>query len=57
VYAKGADYSPERLPEAATVREVGARLALLPLAAGHSTSGLVRALALGRQWDSSPRSE
>src|SRR5919198_2453097 len=53
VYAKGADYSPERLPEAATVREVGARLALLPLAAGHSTSGLVRALALGRQWDSS----
>src|SRR5919198_564813 len=44
VYAKGADYAPERLPEAQTVREVGARLALLPLVAGHSTTGLVRAL-------------
>jgi rfaE bifunctional protein nucleotidyltransferase chain/domain len=44
VYAKGADYSPDRLPEAAAVDEVGARLALLPLTAGRSTSALVRAV-------------
>lgn len=40
VYAKGADYSEATLPEAATAREVGARLAFLPLIAGHSTSRL-----------------
>jgi rfaE bifunctional protein nucleotidyltransferase chain/domain len=45
IYAKGADYTAERLPEARTAEEVGARLVLLPLLPGHSTSHLVRALA------------
>jgi D-beta-D-heptose 7-phosphate kinase / D-beta-D-heptose 1-phosphate adenosyltransferase len=42
VYAKGADYSAETLPEAATAREVGARLVLVPLVPGRSTTDLVR---------------
>jgi rfaE bifunctional protein nucleotidyltransferase chain/domain len=44
VYAKGADYSLETLPEAATAREVGARIAFIPLVAGHSTTELANAL-------------
>lgn len=44
VYAKGGDYAPERLPEAATARASGARLALLPLEPDHSTSRLVAAV-------------
>jgi D-glycero-beta-D-manno-heptose 1-phosphate adenylyltransferase len=44
VYAKGGDYSPDRLPEAATVRATRARLALLPLVPDHSTSALLAAL-------------
>jgi rfaE bifunctional protein nucleotidyltransferase chain/domain len=44
VYAKGADYSAETLPEAATAREVGARLAFIPLVPGRSTTELARAL-------------
>jgi bifunctional ADP-heptose synthase (sugar kinase/adenylyltransferase) len=44
VYAKGGDYSPEGLPEAATARASGARLALLPLVPDHSTSALITAL-------------
>ena len=44
VYAKGGDYSPERLPEAATIRACGARLALLPLVPDHSTTALLAAL-------------
>jgi rfaE bifunctional protein nucleotidyltransferase chain/domain len=44
VYAKGGDYAPDRLPEAGTARATGARLALLPLVADHSTSALVAAM-------------
>jgi rfaE bifunctional protein nucleotidyltransferase chain/domain len=44
VYAKGGDYAPERLPEAATAQASGARLALLPLVPDHSTSRLVAAV-------------
>jgi rfaE bifunctional protein nucleotidyltransferase chain/domain len=44
VYVKGADYSEATLPEAATAREVGARLIFVPLAEGHSTSELLRKL-------------
>jgi rfaE bifunctional protein nucleotidyltransferase chain/domain len=47
VYAKGGDYSPDSLPEAATVQASGARLALLPLIPDHSTSRLLAA-AQGR---------
>src|SRR5205085_860889 len=38
VYVKGADYSEATLPEAATVREVGARLVFVPLVPDHSSS-------------------
>jgi len=42
IYVKGADYSEATLPEARTAREVGARLAFVPLVAGHSTSALIQ---------------
>jgi rfaE bifunctional protein nucleotidyltransferase chain/domain len=42
VYVKGADYSETTLPEAATAREVGARLVFVPLVEGRSTSALSR---------------
>lgn len=45
VYAKGGDYAEETLPEAAAARRVGARVAILPLVPGRSTSGLVSRLA------------
>ncbi|HEY1297229.1 MAG TPA: adenylyltransferase/cytidyltransferase family protein [Chloroflexota bacterium] len=45
VYAKGADYSEATLPEAATVREIGAQLEFIPLEANHSTSALIARLA------------
>lgn len=41
VYAKGADYTAESLPERQTVAEVGARMALLPLMPDHSTTRLL----------------
>ncbi len=41
VYAKGADYSEETLPEAATAREIATELAFIPLVEGHSTSALI----------------
>jgi rfaE bifunctional protein nucleotidyltransferase chain/domain len=40
VYVKGADYSERTLPEAATAREIGARLVFVPLVPNRSTSGL-----------------
>lgn len=47
VYVKGGDYTPESLPEAATAREIGAEVAIVPLEAGYSTSGLVERLRGG----------
>ncbi len=48
VYVKGADYDPARggrdLPESATLRELGVRVAYAPLLGGRSTSGLVERL-------------
>jgi D-glycero-beta-D-manno-heptose 1-phosphate adenylyltransferase len=44
VYVKGADYSEATLPEAATAREIGARLVFIPLVEGQSTSELLRKL-------------
>lgn len=44
VYAKGGDYTPANLPEAATAQSVGARLAILPLVPGRSTSELLARL-------------
>jgi len=42
VYAKGADYRADSLPEAATAREIGAQLAFIPLTPSHSTTALVQ---------------
>jgi rfaE bifunctional protein nucleotidyltransferase chain/domain len=44
VYVKGGDYTEASLPEAATAREVGARLVIVPLVPNRSTSALARAL-------------
>ena len=46
VYVKGADYSEATLPEAATAREVGASVILIPLVEGHSTTELLRKLSV-----------
>jgi D-glycero-beta-D-manno-heptose 1-phosphate adenylyltransferase len=44
VYAKGADYATQPLPEAPTAREVGARIVLIPLTPNHSSSTLAAKL-------------
>jgi len=44
VYAKGADYSATTLPEAATAREVGARVEFIPLVPGRSSTSLLSRL-------------
>jgi rfaE bifunctional protein nucleotidyltransferase chain/domain len=44
VYVKGGDYSDATLPEAATAREVGARVEFIPLVPRHSTSRLLEKL-------------
>ncbi|MDQ6670915.1 MAG: adenylyltransferase/cytidyltransferase family protein [Chloroflexota bacterium] len=44
VYVKGGDYSEANLPEAATAREVGARIVFVPPVADRSSSALARAL-------------
>jgi rfaE bifunctional protein nucleotidyltransferase chain/domain len=40
VYLKGADYAGKTLPEAATARELGIEVRLIPLVPGRSTSAL-----------------
>jgi D-beta-D-heptose 7-phosphate kinase/D-beta-D-heptose 1-phosphate adenosyltransferase len=45
VYAKGGDYTPATLPEAATAISVGAQVRILPLVADRSTSRLLERLA------------
>jgi rfaE bifunctional protein nucleotidyltransferase chain/domain len=46
VFAKGADYAPEDLPEAATVRRLGGEVVTLPYVAGRSTTRLIEEVAL-----------
>jgi D-beta-D-heptose 7-phosphate kinase/D-beta-D-heptose 1-phosphate adenosyltransferase len=41
VYAKGGDYTPDSLPEAATVKAYGGRIELLPFVPGRSTTSLI----------------
>ncbi|MGI9146677.1 MAG: adenylyltransferase/cytidyltransferase family protein [Chloroflexota bacterium] len=45
VYVKGADYTHASLPEAATAREVGARLVFVALVPNRSSTHLARALS------------
>ncbi len=44
VYAKGGDYSEATLPEMATARAVGARVAFLPLVTDRSTTALLKSM-------------
>jgi D-beta-D-heptose 7-phosphate kinase/D-beta-D-heptose 1-phosphate adenosyltransferase len=41
IHVKGGDYSDEFLPEAETVREIGGRVVILPLAGSVSTSSVI----------------
>lgn len=41
LYVKGSDYSLERLPEREAAQRVGARIVLVPLLPGRSTTGLL----------------
>jgi D-beta-D-heptose 7-phosphate kinase / D-beta-D-heptose 1-phosphate adenosyltransferase len=41
VWAKGADYEADELPEAATVRALGGQIVVLPYVAGRSTTRLI----------------
>jgi rfaE bifunctional protein nucleotidyltransferase chain/domain len=45
LYVKGGDYTIERLPEAASVEHIGAKVVILPLSEGYSTSGLIERIA------------
>jgi D-beta-D-heptose 7-phosphate kinase/D-beta-D-heptose 1-phosphate adenosyltransferase len=45
VHVKGGDYAAEALPEAEAIREVGGRIAILPLVADRSTSGVIDRIA------------
>jgi D-beta-D-heptose 7-phosphate kinase/D-beta-D-heptose 1-phosphate adenosyltransferase len=52
IHVKGGDYADEELPEAEAVREVGGRVAIVPLAGSLSTSeviGRIVALASGEE--------
>ena len=42
IHAKGGDYTDEFLPEAESVREVGGRVVILPLAGSLSTTSVIR---------------
>ncbi|MGI8477469.1 MAG: D-glycero-beta-D-manno-heptose 1-phosphate adenylyltransferase, partial [Thermomicrobiales bacterium] len=42
VHVKGGDYTPETLPEADAAREVGARIEILSLVDGRSTTNVIR---------------
>ena len=44
IHAKGGDYRPEEIPEAALVRELGGRVEVLRLVEGRSTTGLLEHL-------------
>ncbi len=45
VFAKGADYALDELPEAETVRDAGGEVVLLPYTAGRSTTRLIKEVA------------
>jgi rfaE bifunctional protein nucleotidyltransferase chain/domain len=44
VYVKGGDYTEDTLPEAPTARRLGAKIAILPLVPGRSTTALLERL-------------
>lgn len=48
VYAKGADYTRETLPEAELVEDYGGEVAFIDLAPGRSTSGIIARASAGQ---------
>ena len=48
VHCKGTDYTPETVPERATVREYGGRVAIVGDPKDHSTRGLVERIRGGK---------
>ncbi len=50
IHVKGGDYADEALPEAEAVREVGGRVAIVPLAGTLSTSSVIERI-VARAWD------
>jgi D-beta-D-heptose 7-phosphate kinase/D-beta-D-heptose 1-phosphate adenosyltransferase len=49
VFVKGGDYTPETLPEAPLVRELGGTVQILPLVPDRSTSGIIARIRDGRE--------
>jgi D-beta-D-heptose 7-phosphate kinase/D-beta-D-heptose 1-phosphate adenosyltransferase len=47
IHAKGGDYRPEDLPEAAVVHTYGGRVEIMPLVEGRSTTDIVRRILEG----------
>ena len=45
VYTKGGDYNPENLPEYSTVQEIGAKIEIIDLVEGKSTTAMVSKFA------------
>ena len=41
IHVKGAQYTEENLPEAATLREIGARIEFAPMVEGRSTTNII----------------
>lgn len=48
IHVKGGDYATEDLPEAEAVREVGGRVAILPLVGDLSTTSMIERIVAGR---------
>lgn len=46
IHVKGGDYTAEALPEIDAVREVGARVEILPLVAGRSTTSVIQKIMM-----------
>jgi D-beta-D-heptose 7-phosphate kinase/D-beta-D-heptose 1-phosphate adenosyltransferase len=49
IWAKGGDYAPDDLPEAAVLREWGGQAVVLPYMPGRSTSSMVQSAATGHR--------
>jgi D-beta-D-heptose 7-phosphate kinase/D-beta-D-heptose 1-phosphate adenosyltransferase len=45
VIVKGGDYSEDTIVGAAEVKSWGGRVVIVPLSAGHSTTGMIRKLS------------
>lgn len=44
IYVKGGDYNPDNLPEAALVKNIGAKIEIIPFVPGYSTTTTIERL-------------